>query len=118
MTARAGRVDRAVARNTDQPGREITSWLKAAGRLPDSLEYILRHLFGRFAIADDPQRDCVDQAAVAIVDRGERRLLVPAHPRDQLLVRWRAGGPAAGGRWRRDGFDRHYSPVSGTLNHH
>src|SRR5690349_5405487 len=100
MAARAGCVDRAVARDTDQPGREIAVRLKATSRLPDSLEDILHDLFGRLAIADDPQRDRVDQPAIAIVDCGERRLLLPAYTRDQLLIGWGASEPSAAGACR------------------
>jgi hypothetical protein len=87
LAFRTHRIDSAMARNTDQPGRKSgTLRLVTARRMPDILKHILHDFFRRLSVTGDTERDGVDQGTIAVVDHTERRLVTLNDKGEQRLV--------------------------------
>ena len=110
-------VDGTAVGERAQPGAQRpTVGIERLRSLPDPHEHVLAHVLGGAGIADDPQRQPVDERRELVVDLAERRLrrrrrAVRGRPRSQAS--WRAGADAP-----RDGRERSVvTSIAPTIRH-
>ncbi len=76
----AHRVDGTVARDPHQPcGQPPAVGIEAGCTLPTAQKHVLHDLLRQLWVADDAQRDRIDQPAVALINRSQRIFATACH---------------------------------------